>query len=60
MMIQFHYLVNNLFFLIINFFIYFFLPHNGKTIFMNTERGACLKIIQKMYGCYLKNQSLLP
>jgi hypothetical protein len=25
--------------------------------FMNTERYACLKITQKMYGCYLKNQS---
>jgi hypothetical protein len=42
------------------FFYLFFFSHNGKTVFMNTERGACLKIIQKMYGCYLKNQSWLP
>jgi hypothetical protein len=42
------------------FFIYSFFSHNGKTVFMNTERGACLKITQKMYGCYLKNQSWLP
>jgi hypothetical protein len=58
-MIQFHYLVN-IFFLIIYFFIYSFFPHKGKTVFMNTERGACLKITQKMYGWYLKNQSWLP
>jgi hypothetical protein len=24
---------------------------------MNKERQACLKITQKMYGCYLKNQT---
>jgi hypothetical protein len=30
------------------FFFYFILfPHNGKTVFMNTERYACLKITQK-------------
>jgi hypothetical protein len=34
-------------------------PHNGKTVFMNTERYACLKITQKMYGCYLKKPKLV-
>jgi hypothetical protein len=24
---------------------------------MNTERYACLKITQKMYGCYLKTKA---
>jgi hypothetical protein len=34
---------------IVCFFLNFILfPHNGKTIFMNTERYACLKITQKM------------
>jgi hypothetical protein len=59
MMIQFYYLVNIFFLLFIFLFILFF-SHNGKTVFINTERGACLKITQKMYGCYLKNQSWLP
>jgi hypothetical protein len=56
--IAFYYLVS---YIICFFFFNFILfPHNGKTVFMNTERYACLKITQKMYGCYLKNQSWLP
>jgi hypothetical protein len=56
--IAFYYLVklilSPLFFFYFNFILF---PHNGKTVFMNTERYACLKITQKMYECYLKNQS---
>jgi hypothetical protein len=50
-------LLSKYFFFHYLFFIYSFFPHNGITVFMNTERYACLKITQKMYGCYLKNQS---
>jgi hypothetical protein len=57
--IAFYYLVS--FFITFVFFLNFILfPHNGKNVFMNTERYACLKITQKMYGCHLKNQGWLP
>jgi hypothetical protein len=55
--IAFYYLVSYIICIFLNFILF---PHNGKTVFMNTERYACLKITQKMYGCYLKNQSWLP